>query len=94
MASQNLPGFATLRAAGYEPPVSAALTTTGLISTVTAFFGAHTVSMAAITAAISAFGAAPSLATLNTPPPTSGGGVFGVTTQIARTFWACGPFCP
>lgn len=52
MASQNLPGFATLRAAGYEPPVQAALTTTGLISTVTAFFGAHTVSMAAITAAI------------------------------------------
>lgn len=52
MASQNLPGFATLRAAGYEPPVSAALTTTGTISTVTAFFGAHTVSMAAITAAI------------------------------------------
>ena len=52
MASQNLPGFATLRAAGYEPPVSAALTTTGLISTVTALFGAHTVSMDAITAAI------------------------------------------
>lgn len=52
MASQNLPGFATLRSAGYEPPVSAALTTTGTISTVTAFFGAHTVSMAAITAAI------------------------------------------
>ncbi len=52
MASQNLPGFATLRAAGYEPPVSAALTTTGLISIVIAFFGAHTVSMAAITAAI------------------------------------------
>lgn len=52
MASQNLPGFATLRAAGYEPPVQAALTTTGIISTITAFFGAHTVSMAAITAAI------------------------------------------
>lgn len=52
IASQNLPGFATLRAAGYEPPVNAALTTTGLISTITAFFGAHTVSMAAITAAI------------------------------------------
>jgi benzoate membrane transport protein len=52
MASQNLPGFATLRAAGYEPPVTQALTTTGLISAVTAFFGAHTVSMAAITAAI------------------------------------------
>lgn len=52
MASQNLPGFATLRAAGYEPPVTQALTTTGLLSTITAFFGAHTVSMAAITAAI------------------------------------------
>jgi benzoate membrane transport protein len=52
MASQNLPGFATLRAAGYEPPVARALTVTGLISAVTAFFGAHTTSMAAITAAI------------------------------------------
>lgn len=52
MASQNLPGFATLRAAGYEPPVAPALTVTGLISALTAPFGAHTVSMAAITAAI------------------------------------------
>lgn len=52
MASQNLPGFATLRAAGYEPPVAPALAVTGLISALTAFFGAHTVSMAAITAAI------------------------------------------
>jgi benzoate membrane transport protein len=52
MASQNLPGFAILRAAGYEPPVTPALTVTGLISAITAFFGAHTVSMAAITAAI------------------------------------------
>jgi benzoate membrane transport protein len=52
MASQNLPGFATLRAAGYEPPVAPALTVTGLISAGTAVFGAHTTSMAAITAAI------------------------------------------
>jgi benzoate membrane transport protein len=52
MASQNLPGFATLRAAGYEPPVAPALTVTGLLSALTAPFGAHTVSMAAITAAI------------------------------------------
>lgn len=52
MASQNLPGFATLRAAGYEPPVAPALTVTGLISMGTALFGAHTTSMAAITAAI------------------------------------------
>ncbi len=52
MASQNLPGFATLRAAGYEPPVGPALITTGGISAVAGLFGAHTVSMAAITAAI------------------------------------------
>jgi benzoate membrane transport protein len=52
MASQNLPGFATLRAAGYEPPVRAALATTGFLSAVSGLFGAHPVSMAAITAAI------------------------------------------
>ncbi|MGC9449194.1 benzoate/H(+) symporter BenE family transporter [Cereibacter johrii] len=52
MASQNLPGFAVLRAAGYEPPVRSALTVTGGLSALTAPFGAHTVSMAAITAAI------------------------------------------
>ncbi|MFP5480830.1 MAG: benzoate/H(+) symporter BenE family transporter [Alphaproteobacteria bacterium] len=52
MASQNLPGFATLRAAGYEPPVASALTVTGLLSALSAPFGAHTTSMAAITAAI------------------------------------------
>ena len=52
MASQNLPGFATLRAAGYTPPVRPALVTTGLLSTIAGLFGAHTVSMAAITAAI------------------------------------------
>jgi benzoate membrane transport protein len=52
MASQNLPGFATLRAAGYEPPVRRALGVTGGLSTLAGLFGAHTVSMAAITAAI------------------------------------------
>ncbi len=52
MASQNLPGFAVLRAAGYEPPVRPALLVTGALSTITAFVGAHMVNMAAITAAI------------------------------------------
>lgn len=52
MASQNLPGFATLRAAGFEPPVRPALAVTGGLSALTGLFGAHTVSMAAITAAI------------------------------------------
>lgn len=52
MASQNLPGFAVLRGAGYEPPVTPALRVTGAISAVAALFGAHTINMAAITAAI------------------------------------------
>lgn len=52
MAGQNLPGFAVLRAAGYEPPVRKALLVTGALSTLTAFVGAHMVNMAAITAAI------------------------------------------
>jgi benzoate membrane transport protein len=52
MAGQNLPGFATLRAAGYEPPVRPALVATGLGSAGAALFGAHPFNMAAITAAI------------------------------------------
>lgn len=52
MASQNLPGFATMRAAGFEPPVRSALGVSGAISAVAALFGSHTVNMAAITAAI------------------------------------------
>jgi len=52
MASQNLPGFATLRAHGYAPPVNAALGMTGGLSALGALAGAHTVSMAAITAAL------------------------------------------
>ncbi len=52
MASQNLPGFAVLRASGYNPPVQAALGVTGIGSAIAALFGAHTFNMAAITAAI------------------------------------------
>ena len=52
MASQNLPGFATMRAAGFTPPVRSALGVSGAISALGALFGAHTVNMAAITAAI------------------------------------------
>lgn len=52
MASQNLPGFAVLRAAGYPAPTRSILTVTGLASLVTAFVGAHTSNLAAITAAI------------------------------------------
>lgn len=52
MASQNLPGFAVLRVAGYVPPVRTALGVSGSLSAIAALFGGHTVNMAAITAAI------------------------------------------
>lgn len=52
MASQNLPGFAVLRASGYSPPVQQALAVTGAGSVLSAFFGAHTTNLAAITAAL------------------------------------------
>ena len=52
MASQNLPGFAVLRASGYQPPVQPALIVTGAASAALAPFGSHAVNMAAITAAI------------------------------------------
>lgn len=52
MASQNLPGFAVLRASGYTPPSQPILAVTGLASVLSAFFGAHTSNLAAISAAI------------------------------------------
>jgi benzoate membrane transport protein len=52
MASQNLPGFAVLKASGYAPPSRPILATTGVASMVTALFGAHTSNLAAISAAI------------------------------------------
>lgn len=52
MASQNLPGFAVLRASGYEPPVTSCLLTTGLASMAMAPFGSHALNMAAITASL------------------------------------------
>jgi benzoate membrane transport protein len=52
MASQNLPGFAVLRASGYEPPTQAVLAVTGAASLGSAFLGAHTSNLAAISAAL------------------------------------------
>jgi benzoate membrane transport protein len=52
MASQNLPGFAVLRASGYNPPVSACLGVTGIASMAMAPFGAHALNMSAITASL------------------------------------------
>jgi benzoate membrane transport protein len=52
LASQNLPGFVVLRSAGYDPPPRPILVVTGLASLLLAPFGAHSVNLAAITAAI------------------------------------------
>lgn len=52
MASQNLPGFAVLRASGYQPPTQPILAITGVASLGTAFLGAHTSNLAAISAAL------------------------------------------
>jgi benzoate membrane transport protein len=52
MASQNLPGVAAQRAAGFDVPVSPAITTTGVATVLLAPFGAYALNLAAITAAI------------------------------------------
>lgn len=52
MASQNLPGVAAQRAAGYDTPVSPVVTTTGVASLLLAPFGGYALNLAAITAAI------------------------------------------
>ena len=52
MASQNLPGVAAQRAAGYAIPVSPVTTATGLVTLLLAPFGAFSINLAAITAAL------------------------------------------
>jgi len=52
MASQNLPGVAAIRAAGYVLPVSKIIALTGAATLLLAPFGAFALNLAAITAAI------------------------------------------
>jgi benzoate membrane transport protein len=52
MASQNIPGVATLRACGYDAPVSPLVGWTGVTSAALAPFGCYALNLAAITAAI------------------------------------------
>jgi benzoate membrane transport protein len=52
MASQNLPGVAAQRAAGYTTPVSPPLVATGALGVLLAPFGGYAFNLAAITAAI------------------------------------------
>ena len=52
MASQNLPGVAVIRASGYSVPISPLIGWTGAATLVLAPFGAFSLNLAAITAAI------------------------------------------
>ncbi|QPK04553.1 benzoate/H(+) symporter BenE family transporter [Vibrio kanaloae] len=52
MASQNLPGFAVLKANGYNPPASRIITTTGVTGLLLAPFGGFAFNLAALTGAI------------------------------------------
>lgn len=52
MASQNLPGVAALHTFGYRPPLSKVIGTTGVATVALAPFGAFSINLAAITAAI------------------------------------------
>jgi benzoate membrane transport protein len=52
MASQNIPGIATLRACGYNAPASPIVGWTGVASGLLAPFGGYALNLAAITAAI------------------------------------------
>jgi len=52
MASQNLPGLAILQAAGFEPRASHAVAASGAAGLIAAPFGAHSITLAAIVAAI------------------------------------------
>jgi benzoate membrane transport protein len=52
MASQNIPGIAVSRGSGYEPPVSSTIGWIGTTNILLAPFGAYSLCMAAITAAI------------------------------------------
>ena len=52
MASQNLPGLAILQAAGYQPRASRSVAASGLFGMLSAPLGAHSITLAAIVAAI------------------------------------------
>lgn len=54
MASQNIPGLTVLRVHNYEAPAGSLFSTTGVFSLLAAPFGAHGVTLAAITAAMCA----------------------------------------
>jgi benzoate membrane transport protein len=94
MASQNVPGLAVMQAHGYRPQPGPIFTITGLASAVIAFFGAHAVNLAAITAALCAGrDAHPDPARRWVASAAGGVGywVLGLGAGIAATFMAAAP---
>ncbi|MCG7360988.1 benzoate/H(+) symporter BenE family transporter [Roseomonas sp. ACRSG] len=94
MASQNVPGLAVMHAHGYRPEPGPIFTITGLASAVIAFFGAHAVNLAAITAALCAGRDAHPDPARRWVASVSGGvgyWVLGLGAGIAATFVAAAP---
>ncbi|RKK05728.1 benzoate transporter BenE [Pseudoroseomonas wenyumeiae] len=94
MASQNVPGLAVMHAHGYRPAPGPIFTITGLASAVIAFFGAHAVNLAAITAALCAGRDAHPDPARRWVASVSGGvgyWVLGLGAGIAATFVAAAP---
>lgn len=52
MATQQIPGAAVLRVSGYDPPVGSALMVTGGLTMLLAPFGAYTINLSSVTAAL------------------------------------------
>lgn len=94
MASQNVPGLAVMHAHGYRPEPGPIFTITGLASAVIAFFGAHAINLAAITAALCAGRDAHPDPARRWVASVSGGvgyWVLGLGAGIAATFVAAAP---
>ena len=52
MATQQIPGAAVLRVAGYDPPVRGALVVTGAVTVLLAPFGCYSANLSSVTAAL------------------------------------------
>jgi benzoate membrane transport protein len=87
LVSQNLPGLAVLRAAGYEPKAGSLFVATGIATLTTAPFGGHGVNLAAITAALCTSGDAH-------PDPANAGSPAS-STQASISCWQSSrrPWC-
>ena len=94
MASQNLPGLAVLQANGYSGRPAPLFVLTGIASALTAFFGAISSNLAAITAAICAGPEAHPDKSMRWPAPVAAGvtyGLLALAASLAAAFIAASP---